>query len=56
MRFLAHFLMFLLYLYFTVKRILDVEKPDVIHTHNLKGIGYLIFTVRRLRIRHVHTP
>lgn len=39
-----------------VRRILEDEKPDVVHTHNLKGIGFSIPGVlRRLGIRHVHT-
>ena len=31
-------------------------KPDVVHTHNLMGLGYLLpRLLRRLGIRHVHT-
>ncbi len=37
-------------------RILDAEKPDVVHTHNLMGLGFLIPSVIRKRgVRHVHT-
>lgn len=36
--------------------ILRKEKPDVVHTHNLMGLGFLIPGVlRRSKIRHVHT-
>jgi glycosyltransferase involved in cell wall biosynthesis len=39
-----------------VKKILEKEKSDVVMTHNLKGIGYLIpGAVRKLGIKHVHT-
>lgn len=39
-----------------VREILTHEKPDVVHTHNLMGIGFGIpKIVRSLGIRHVHT-
>lgn len=39
-----------------VKRILLKEKPDIVHTHNLMGLSFLIPSViRELGIRHVHT-
>lgn len=39
-----------------VRDVLEKEKPDVVHTHNLMGLGFLIPNViRRLGIRHVHT-
>lgn len=39
-----------------VAAILKKEKPDVVHTHNLKGIGLTIpRVIRELGIRHVHT-
>ena len=39
-----------------VKRILTWEKPDIVHTHNLMGLSFLIpSTIRSLGIRHVHT-
>jgi glycosyltransferase involved in cell wall biosynthesis len=40
----------------TVREILKRERPDVVHTHNLKGIGFgTASAIRRLGIRHVHT-
>lgn len=56
-RFIWHiFDVFNIFSYFTVKRILQRERPDVVHTHNLKGIGYLIpLLVRRLGIHYAHT-
>src|SRR3989339_620327 len=42
--------------YWTVKRILAREKQEVVMTHNLKGIGYLIpRAIRVLKLRHWHT-
>ncbi|MEA3463645.1 MAG: glycosyltransferase [Patescibacteria group bacterium] len=42
--------------YFKVKAILKKEKPDVVMTHNLKGIGYLIpSAIKNLEIKHIHT-
>lgn len=49
-----------------VKKILQAEKPDVVHTHNLMGIGFLIpLTIRKFqpkadeplaqKIKHLHT-
>lgn len=39
-----------------VRRILEKEKPDVVHTHNLMGLSFLIPSViRKLNIPHVHT-
>ena len=39
-----------------MRQILKKEKPDVAHTHNLKGLGYLIpRAIRSLNLRHVHT-
>ncbi len=39
-----------------VSRILTYEKPDIVHTHNLMGLSFLIpQTIRRHEIRHVHT-
>lgn len=56
-RFIWHILdVFNVFSYFTIKRILKREQPDVVHTHNLKGIGYLIpLLVRRLGIHYAHT-
>ncbi|MFH0891986.1 MAG: glycosyltransferase [Candidatus Falkowbacteria bacterium] len=40
---------------FRIKKILAREKPDVVMTHNLVGIGFLLpRIIRNLRIRHVH--
>ncbi len=39
-----------------VKEILKNEKPDVVHTHNLLGLSFLIpHSIRQLGFRHVHT-
>jgi len=42
--------------YFKVKKVLAKEKPQVVMTHNLKGLGYLIpQAIRKAGIRHWHT-
>lgn len=42
--------------YYKVKKILEREKPDVVITHNLMGIGFLIpKLIRELKIKHIHT-
>ena len=39
-----------------IKQILETEKPDVVHTHNLMGLGFLIpGLIKKLAIRHIHT-
>lgn len=39
-----------------VKDILAHEKPDVVHTHNLMGLSFLVpKAIRALQLRHVHT-
>lgn len=39
-----------------VRKILEDEHPDVVHTHNLKGIGFSVpRVIRALGIRHIHT-
>lgn len=39
-----------------VKEILETEKPDVVHTHNLMGLSFLIPNViRKLGLKHIHT-
>ena len=39
-----------------VKDILKKEKPDIVHTHNLMGMSFLIpRMIRRLGRRHLHT-
>jgi glycosyltransferase involved in cell wall biosynthesis len=41
--------------YFRVKKILKKEKPDLVITHNLKGIGYLIpGLIKWLGVAHHH--
>ena len=57
LRFIWHPLdVFNLSSYFKVKKILEQEKPNVVMTHNLKGIGYLIpKAIRKVGIRHFHT-
>lgn len=56
-RFFWHILdTFNVHSYFVVRAILKREKPDVVHTHNLKGLGYLIpLAIRQLGFFHVHT-
>lgn len=42
--------------YFKVKKILAKEEPQVVMTHNLKGLGYLIpKAIHKAGIRHWHT-
>ncbi len=42
--------------YWRVKSILKKEKPDLVMTHNLKGIGYLVpKAIKKLKIKHLHT-
>jgi len=39
-----------------VKKILRAEKPDLVLTHNLMGIGFKIpRAIRKLKIKHIHT-
>lgn len=39
-----------------IKKILDEVKPDIVHTHNLMGLSFLIpHAIKRLGIRHLHT-
>lgn len=41
--------------YFKIKEILKKEKPDIVITHNLKGLGYLTpKAIRSLKIKHIH--
>jgi glycosyltransferase involved in cell wall biosynthesis len=45
-----------LHSYFVVKSILKKEKPNVVLTHTLKGIGYTICrSVKSLKIKNIHT-
>ncbi len=47
---------FNIFSYWQIKKILQIEKPDVVITHNLMGIGFLIpLLIRRLGIKHIHT-
>ena len=40
----------------TVAEILRQEKPEVVHTHNLMGVSFLVpRIIRELGIRHLHT-
>lgn len=40
----------------TLENVLRLEKPDVVHTHNLMGLGFMIPGVlHKLGLRHVHT-
>jgi len=39
-----------------IKNILQQEKPEVVHTHNLMGLSFLIpREIRKLKIKHIHT-
>jgi len=39
-----------------MKEILQTEKPNVVHTHNLMGLGFLIpGLIKKLGLRHIHT-
>lgn len=38
-----------------IKKILLELKPDIVYTHNLKGIGYLVpKIIKKLKIKHIH--
>lgn len=40
----------------TIRHILETEKPDLVHTHNLMGLGFLIpRLIQKLALRHIHT-
>ncbi|MFH1522271.1 MAG: glycosyltransferase [Patescibacteria group bacterium] len=42
--------------YLKIKKILKKEKPEIVNTHNLKGVGFLIpKLIKKLNIKHVHT-
>jgi len=39
-----------------IHQILAAEKPDVVHTHNLMGLGFLLpGLIQQLGLRHIHT-
>src|SRR5437879_3635299 len=42
--------------YTKIKKILEAEKPDLIHTNGIKGFSISLFSViKNLQIPHVHT-
>lgn len=46
---------FNLHSYYHIKKILNQEKPDVVYTHNLTGLGYLIpRLIKKLKIKNIH--
>lgn len=55
-RFFWHILdMFDLFSYYQLKKILRQEKPDVVISHNLTGIGFLSpFAIKICGIKHIH--
>ncbi|OGH66397.1 MAG: hypothetical protein A3B90_00085 [Candidatus Magasanikbacteria bacterium RIFCSPHIGHO2_02_FULL_41_13] len=39
-----------------IREILRREKPDLVHTHNLMGLGFLIpRLIKKMGLRHIHT-
>ena len=56
-RYIWHFIDILnLHSFFVVKKILGDEKPDIVWTHNLMGVGMLaVEAVKILGFRHFHT-
>jgi len=56
MRFLWHVIDSLnIFSYFKVKKILEKEKPDLVISHNIMGLGFLLPTLfRSKRIKHIH--
>lgn len=48
--------MFNIHSFFAVRSIINRERPDIVMTHNLKGIGYSIpAAIRSCRATHLHT-
>jgi len=42
--------------YRQIKKILKKEKPDLVISHNIKGLGYLTLrAIRKLKIKNIHT-
>lgn len=42
--------------YFQVRKILHQQKPDLVLTHNLKGLGYLTLrAIKKEKIKNIHT-
>ncbi len=56
-RLIWHFIdTFNIFSYFQIKKVLLAEKPDLVITHNLMGLGFLTpLLLRRLNIKHFHT-
>jgi glycosyltransferase involved in cell wall biosynthesis len=47
---------FNLHSYFKIKKILQTEKPDIVYTHNLTGLGLLIpLLIKKLKIKNIQT-
>jgi hypothetical protein len=39
-----------------IRQILQTEKPDLVHTHNLMGLGFLIpRLIKKMGLRYIHT-
>ena len=39
-----------------IQKILQQEQPNVVHTHNLMGLGFLIpRLIKKMHLRHIHT-
>ncbi|MDO8571215.1 MAG: glycosyltransferase [bacterium] len=57
LRFFWHAIdMFNIHSFFVVRSVLKKEKPDLVWTHNLKGIGYTVpAAIKSLGVRHIHT-
>ncbi len=57
LRFIWHIIdVFNVHSYFMARSVIKNARPDVVMTHNLKGIGYSIpSAIRSMRIPHVHT-
>ncbi len=48
--------MFNVHSFFVIRSIIKKEKPDIVMTHNIKGIGYSIpMAIRSCRVPHIHT-
>lgn len=48
--------MFNVHSYFKIKSIIKRERPDVVITHNLKGVGFLTpRAIKRAGVKHIHT-
>ncbi|MDP2630187.1 MAG: glycosyltransferase [Candidatus Uhrbacteria bacterium] len=48
--------MFNIHSFFAIRSVINKEKPDIVMTHNLKGIGYTVpVAIRSCRVPHIHT-